>query len=211
MIASSPYKPGTSYPPTGSGYESDNPYTFYGTEDEKPFANVTQPARETAADRHFEQGVNAFAAGDYSKAVTYFHEAKNSAPSDVILPFAYIQALFANENYTEAARQLRATINKQPVGSEWAFYPRGLYTDDQILMSQIDSLLEKASSDSDLQLLAGYQLLGVHRFDEALEYLNNAQAGDRYNQVAVGKLLYVLNNLKTNYDVKNSDSEYLNK
>ncbi|OHB52834.1 MAG: hypothetical protein A2Y10_07920 [Planctomycetes bacterium GWF2_41_51] len=210
MVSSSPYQPNQPYPPTGSRYDNENPYT-YGSDDVEAFASITEPDSKTSADLYFEKGVNAFAAGNYRQAEVFFHQAKNSEPSDVILPFAYVQALFAQGEYEKASRQLREIIRRQPVGKEWVFYPRGLYTDDQILMNQIDQLISKASDNTDMQLLAGYQLLGVQKLELAMEYLNKAQAGDRFNQIAVGKLMYVLNNLKTNYEVKNSDSEYLYK
>jgi uncharacterized protein HemY len=139
-----------------------------------------------------------FAAGNYSKASDYFFQAKALAPSDVILPFAYVQSLFAEGKYVDAARNLRQVIDQQPTGSEWAFYPRGLYTDDEILMKQISKLLEQTGTNSDLQLLAGYQLLGVHQFDSAANYLNMA-ISDSDNQAAAGKLLFILDNLKANY------------
>lgn len=191
ITVSSPYKPGVAYPPTGSDYDNKNLYTYT-----QPFAYVSQPEDKTAADYYFEQGVNAFAAGDYRKAVVNFYQAKNSSPDDVILPFAYVQALFADGNYSKAAQQLRAALEKQPAGSEWAFYPRGLYTDDQILISQINQLASQTSLDTNLQLLLGYQLLGIQKLDEAQGYLSNASQ-DKYNNVAAGKLLIVLDNLKT--------------
>ncbi|OQA03108.1 MAG: hypothetical protein BWY69_00651 [Planctomycetes bacterium ADurb.Bin401] len=210
MVASTPYKPDEAYPPIGSKYDNDNPYTYYGSENE-PFAMVTSPEDKTSADQYFEKGVGAFAAGNYRQAEIFFYQAKSSEPEDIILPFAYVQAIFAQGEYDKAARQLRNIIDRQPVGREWVFYPRGLYTDDSILMKQIDQLVSKATDNPDLQLLAGYQLLGVQKLDLAMEFLNKAQAGSKFNQLSAGKLLYVLNNLNTNYEVRNSGSEYLYK
>ncbi|OHB55701.1 MAG: hypothetical protein A2Y12_12530 [Planctomycetes bacterium GWF2_42_9] len=175
-------------------------YTYKGSDyDYRSFGNVTEPAKQSSADKYFDQGVKLFAAQNYSKASDYFFQAKALAPSDVILPFAYVQSLFAEGKYADAARNLRQIIEQQPTGSEWAFYPRGLYTDNEILMKQIAKLLEQTGTNSDLQLLAGYQLLGIHQFDSALNYLSMAQAGDTNNQTAAGKLIFILENLKANY------------
>jgi len=205
--AQSPYNASEPYPATGSSH-TDNPYT-YGTNEYYGFANITEPAKETAVDKLFEQGVDAFTAGNYSRASEFFLEAKNNAPDDIILPFAYIQSLFAEEKYAQAARQLRDTINRQPVGSEWVFYPRGLYLDDDVLNKQIEKLAGNAENSSDLQLLAGYQFLGIHQFEESLDVLNKAQAGDKFNQIAVGKLMYILNSLKANYQTVSAGSQYI--
>jgi len=60
---------------------------------------------------------------------------------------------------------------------EGIFYPRGLYKKDEVLFDQIDKLSDSAaffSMDGDLQLLLGYQLIGVGRLDEAAETLRSA-------------------------------------
>jgi hypothetical protein len=175
----------------------DSSYQFSGNSNES-FADVATPVPQDSADRCFENGVNSFTAGDYRRAADYFFLAKAYAPTDDILPFSYVQALFAGGNYLTAAQNLRVSIERQPAERQWAFYPRGLYEDDNILTMQINTLISQASSNSDLQLLAGYQLLGVHRFDEALDYLNRAKFADSNNRVVVDKLIYILNNLKAN-------------
>ncbi|MEN6386364.1 MAG: hypothetical protein ABFD79_14355 [Phycisphaerales bacterium] len=206
MTADSPYQTGSNpYPATGNSYSNDNPYTYKeGNANYEPFANITEPAKQTSTDQYFQKGVELFAAGNYSRASDYFYQAKGNARSDVILPFAYIQSLFAEGKYPEAARNLRDTMDRQPAGSDWAFYPRGLYLDEKVLLSQIDKLVSQAGSNSELQLLAGYQLMGVGRYDEALDFLNKAQASDKNNQTAAGKLIFVLNNLKANYQTQNA-------
>jgi hypothetical protein len=173
----------------------DSSYQFntnsYGT-----FADIASPMPQDTTDRCFEQGVNYFAIGDYTKAADYFFLAKSYAPTDSILPYAYVQALFAAGNYSNAAQNLRTAMESQPISSHWAFYPRGLYKDDSVLTMQINTLVNQASFSSDYQLLAGYQLLGVGRFDEALVCLNSAKLADGRNQIACDKLIYILNNLK---------------
>jgi len=99
------------------------------------------------------------------------------APDDIILPFAYVQALFAVKSYPEAAEALREALEKISPETEGVFYPRGLYSDEEVLFEQIDKLSETAklyAFDADLQLLLGYQLLGVGDNDEAEQQLLKA-------------------------------------
>jgi len=176
--------------------------------DENTFADVRErlaaqaekkPAIETEADRYFEEAVKAFEDGDYGKAVEKFEEAVACEPDDIILPFAYVQGLFADEQYEKAAEQLRDALSNLTPDEEGVFYPRGLYPDDGILFEQIDRLAEKAelkSYDSDLQLLLGYQLLGISRFDQAVESLQRARLEWRNSDTAE-KLLELLEKIKT--------------
>jgi tetratricopeptide (TPR) repeat protein len=95
----------------------------------------------------------------------------------MVLPFAYVQALFADQQYSKAAKVLQEALSRLSPDQEGIFYPRGLYTNDDILFEQIERLEFKASLyplDTDLQLLLGYQLLGVNRLDQAIEPLQLA-------------------------------------
>lgn len=159
---------------------------------------VEGPEEETQADRLFDEGVKAFEAGDYPSAVDRFDEARQLEPDDVVLPFAYVQALFADEQYAEAVEVLREALSEVKPQEEGVFYPRGLYGDEKVLNEQIDRLAEAAQDelfDYDLQVLLGYQLLGVGRFDEAAEHLENAEA-DLDNRQAATLLLGLLEKLK---------------
>jgi tetratricopeptide (TPR) repeat protein len=136
-----------------------------------------EPDEVSLSDRYFEDAVKAFGAGDYDLAAETFAKAIEFAPDDMILPFAYCQALFAGEKYTEAAEVLRTALAKVSPEKEGVFYPRGLYAKDDVLLEQIGELAEKAelySFDGDLQLLLGYQLLGIGEIDEAVEPLRLA-------------------------------------
>jgi len=136
-----------------------------------------EPDQVSLSDRYFEDAVKAFGAGDYDLAAETFAKAIEFAPDDMILPFAYCQALFAGEKYTEAAEVLRTALAKVSPEKEGVFYPRGLYAKDDVLFAQIGELAEKAelySFDGDLQLLLGYQLLGIGEIDEAVEPLRLA-------------------------------------
>ncbi len=128
------------------------------------------PGAETKADLYFEDGVQAFEARDYEKAAEMFAEAVDLEPDDIVLPFTYVQALFAKQQYDLAAEVLREAILNIPADTEGIFFPRGLYPDDNILFEQIGRLAQRADSyqmDADLQLLLGYQLLGAGEFEQA--------------------------------------------
>jgi tetratricopeptide (TPR) repeat protein len=137
------------------------------------------PAAETTADVCFDQAVELFAQGKYEQAVFKLRVAMVLDPEDVILPFAYCQALFASGDYASAAAVLRRTLENQPEdeAQQTVYYPRGLYQDEKILHQQIDQLAEKAgleADNADYQLLLGYQLLGAGRLDEAITPLHKA-------------------------------------
>ena len=145
-----------------------------------------QPAEQTLADTRFEEGVKSFESGDYSTAATKFFAAMKLAPDDVILPFAYAQALFADRQYSAAAQVLRDAFKSMSPEKEGIFYPRGLYPDDDVLFAQIERLLDKLEQfgyDGDLQLLLGYHLLGIGEteyarrpLELASRHIQNAEA-----------------------------------
>jgi hypothetical protein len=151
--------------------------------DENTFADVRsrlaeqaakEPGQLTLADRYFENAVEAFAAADYASAANKLAEAFNIESDDLVLPFAYVQALFADRQYTQAAASLREALGRLGPDQKDVFFPRGLYSSDDILFEQIGRLAERAerdSSNTDLQLLLGYQLLGAGKFDRAAEQL----------------------------------------
>ena len=158
-----------------------------------------EPAEATLVDTYFEEAVKGFEAGNYDQAVARFARAMELAPNDMVLPFAYSQALLANRQYSQAAEVLRAAIAKVKPDKEGVFYPRGLYPKEELLLAQIDDLAEKAelfSSDADLQLLLGYQLLGIGQVDQALAPLMFA-GRDMVNAEAAGVLIKLLEKIKT--------------
>ncbi len=200
-------------------YYDDNPVvaagdTAYdvGVVDHTTFADVRErmaqqalePAEPTLADRYFEDAIGAFELNNYDRAAELFAQAMELAPDDMILPFAYCQALFAGERYTEAAAILRAALAKVTPEEEGVFYPRGLYSKDDILFEQMNQLAEKAelySFDGDLQLLMGYNLLGIGELDEAVEPLRLATL-DLENAPAATVLLNLLEKLRLEKAVK---------
>jgi hypothetical protein len=166
------------------------------------------PAPETTADVQFDEAVKAFEAGDYETAIENFSGAGQLAPDDMVLPFAYSQALFANEQYAEAAKTLRAALAQMSPEKEGVFYPRGLYSDDEVLFGQIERLSGKARQnnlDSDLQLLLGYQLLGIGESDKAVEALAAAAASrDPENAAAAKVLLDLVAKIKIDTESENA-------
>ncbi len=175
--------------------------------DENTFADVRErlaaqaamkPAPETPADRCFEDGVKAFEAGDYNTAADKFADALDLATDDMVLPFAYVQALFADQQYSKAVEVLREALSKLPPDKEGVFYPRGLYPDDDILFEQIGQLAAKVEldpSDEDLRLLSGYQLLGAGKLDQAVELLQQVSPNSE-NTAPAAKLLELLKKIR---------------
>jgi len=136
-----------------------------------------EPQEETLADRYFEKGVAAFEGGDYDLAALSFEDATRLEPEDMVLPFAYVQALLADQEYEKAAEILRSAVKELPPDQAGVFFPRGLYPDDEILFGHIDRLATQSKRNpynSDLQLLLGYQFLGVGKYDQAEEPLRKA-------------------------------------
>ena len=157
------------------------------------------PQEPTLADTYFEEAVDAFSAGQYNTASLKFAKAMELAPEDMVLPFAYAQALMASEQYSQAAEVLRGVLEKVSPEKEGVFFPRGLYTDETTLLAQIDRLANTAaqfSFDPDLQLLLGYQLLGIGQHDKAFEPLMKA-GKDLNNAKAAGVLMQLLEKLKS--------------
>ena len=195
-------------------YYDDNPisYQLTSTLESQYYDNIyQQPAEEpvgaTLADIYFEEAVKAFEESNYRLAIEKFAQAMELAPDDMILPFAYSQALFAAQRYTEAAEVLRSTLAKITSDKEGVFYPRGLYPKDEVLLAQLDMLTEKAELykfDADLQLLLGYQLLGVGQLDKAVTPLQNASL-DLVNTNAATILLGILEKIKAT-EVQNEEN-----
>jgi len=154
---------------------------------------AAEPDLATLADTYFEEAVKLFEEGSYAAAAEKFARAMEIAPDDVILPFAYSQALFANEQYSEAATVLRTALAKISSDEQTAFYPRGLYSDDDTLFDHVDRLSEKAdfyTFDADIQLLLGYHLLGIGELDAAVEPL--LKAGEDLTNAQASKVLLKL-------------------
>jgi tetratricopeptide (TPR) repeat protein len=182
--------------------DADGSYEQTRTVNPNIFENLADqtagPQEPTLADTYFEEAVDAFSAGQYNTAALKFAKAMELAPDDMVLPFAYAQALLASEQYSKSAEVLRGALEKVSPEKEGVFFPRGLYPDEKTLLAQIDRLAELASQfsfDPDLQLLLGYQLLGIGRHDEAVEPLMNA-GKDLKDAKAAGVLMQLLEKIK---------------
>ena len=172
--------------------------TFADVREKLAQQEAEEPMEVSLADTYFEDAVKAFEVDNYELAIEKFSEAMVLAPDDMILPFAYSQALFAHGQYHEAAEILRQSLAQVTPDKEGVFYPRGLYSDDNELFEQINLLVEKAelyNFDADLQLLLGYHLLGIGKLDEAAESLQYASL-DMENAVAATTLLNVLEKIR---------------
>jgi len=179
----------TTYQNTDSGYVSTGA---------TPAQKRPEPAPQTQADTKFEEGVKSFESGDYGVAADKFARAMELSPEDMILPFAYAQALFADEQYASAAVALRQALKKVTPDKEGVFYPRGLYADDDVLFKQIEKLMnkqEEAGDNADLQLLLGYHLLGTGETGYAREPLEQAGQSEK-NAEAARVLLQLLDKLE---------------
>ena len=190
-------------------YYNDAPQGEALNEAHKKFEQTppAEPSQESQTDRYFEQAVKAFEAADYATAAAKFRDARDREPGDIVLPFAYVQALFAGGEYEAAAAALREALMKASPEEEGVFFPRGLYPEDNILQQHIEQLTRATQldpSDSDLRLLLGYQLLGMNRLDEATEQLRIARTDDK-NSHSATVLIDLLEKLKK-ADSKSIDS-----
>lgn len=175
------------------------------TVDHNTFADIREkqqqqgPDSETLADTYFDAAVKAFEEGDYATAAERFADAMELAPEDMILPFAYLQALFANEKYTDAVGVLRLALAKVSPEEEGVFYARGLYEDEAVLIEQIERLSEAAEAEpynSDLQLLVGYHWLGIGETEQARDSLEKASQ-DTENAASASVLLGLVEKIAT--------------
>jgi len=190
-------------PRTIGGDNNYYTYNYYGNEgggtltpvDHTTFSDVreqmaqqpTEPDKQGPADAYFDRGVKAFEQGKYLEASEEFRIATALDQTDVVLPFAYAQALFAGGHYAGAADVLRLALERIDPKNTTIFYPRGLYKDEDALFQQIDALVEKAEKaldDADLQLLMGYHLLGIGEVQSALAPLERASFVEKNRKAA---------------------------
>ncbi len=167
-------------------YYNDNDNTAYAAElPSQP--EPAEPAIQTQADVRFENGVKIFETGDYDMAAKEFAAAMALSPEDVIMPFAYAQSLFAGERYAEAAGVIRQALEEMSPQEQGVYYPRGLYSEDDVLFGQIEKLLDRADAhgfNPDLELLLGYHLLGIGEPDYARGPLEEAAQDPRNTKAA---------------------------
>jgi hypothetical protein len=195
---------------------TDNPPNQIASVDENTFADVraklanqanAQPKPATAADTYFDEAVKAFEAGSYISAADKLSRAMALAPEDKVLPFAFAQSLIAIDNYTDAANVLKASLANLDPDKEGVYFPRGLYSSDDVLFAQVDKIEAQANaepSNGDLQLIAGYELMGIGENEKAFDYLQKAGQNLQDPRSAV-VLLEVLDKVNT-LDIQESDT-----
>ncbi|MBN2018918.1 MAG: hypothetical protein JW749_01695 [Sedimentisphaerales bacterium] len=172
--------------------------TFADVREKLAQQKAQEPTAQTNADTLFDEGVKAFEQGNYAEAELKFAQAIGLEPQDIILPFAYAQTMLAQGKYNQAADVLRLALQKSSPDKQGVYFPRGLYTDENLLMDQIDTLTTAAQSqpaDTNLQLLLGYQFLGIGEAEKAIVPLQNAKA-DPPNSAAAAMLLDLAEKIK---------------
>jgi len=188
-------------------YSSNNGSDGIVYADENTFADVRdrlaqqaeEPDAQTLADTYFENAVKAFENQEYQIAADWFEKAIDLATEDLILPFAYSQALIAAQNYSDAAEVLKIALEKIEPEKEAIFYPRGLYKDDETLYKQLEPLAQLAEDYPfryELQLLLGFQMFGIGELDAAEQYINAAAQMPEYKDATVA-MLKVLKKVRT--------------
>ena len=185
---------------TGRDYGTEKSYEAPAEKYEKPkeeYKKPDQPVPQTEAiqiGQHLSNIAAAFAKADYDQAVDRAAEALEDAPHNMPLLFIHSQSLFAGAQYTNAAEALRKALvytDKE----KGVFYSLGFYPDETILTSQIELLNVAAQAEpenADMQLLLGYQLLGISQYDAAREALEKAKTGEQ-NKGPAELLIDVLN------------------
>jgi tetratricopeptide (TPR) repeat protein len=160
-------------------------------------AAASQPANP--ADKLVDEGVKAFSAKDYATASEKFRSAVRLEPNDTVLPFMYAQALFANNEYEKSASVLDTVLTEMgPRQQRDVFYPRGLYSNETVLQSQIKNLERAVNMDpknADLHLLLGYHYLGTGRLDEARSTLAPA-LNDKLSALPAQALVNLIEQVK---------------
>ncbi len=145
-------------------------------------------------DRQLTNVADAFKTADYPRAVVMAKKALDADPENAVLAFAYVQSLFANTEYEQAADVLRDALEKLDPDTEDVFYLFGLYPDKDTLPEQIAQLTAAADDqprNADLQLLLGYELLGIGRYESAADAFEKAEY-ESSNRKAVTALREVL-------------------
>jgi hypothetical protein len=207
------------YPPDtnaqGQTYGSPAPYTDAPAgagqdEPQEPAEQGEEAVEYVEADQYLQDIADAFATRDYDKAARRASEGLSAEPDNPVLPFVHSQALFAGGNYSEAARVLREALRNVDVQNQGVFYSFGFYPDESALSKQIDRLTEAVGavpSRADLQLLLGYQLLGVGRYDDALKALRVAER-NHVNKEAAGIMIDVLEKARAAGPAPTPDGAY---
>jgi len=151
----------------------------------------TRPDEPTEADKLFDSAVKDFENTNYAAAAETLKVAVRMEPNDAVLPFAYAQALFANNEYEKAAAVVYTALAEFGPQQPEVFYPRGMYKDEDLLTAQIQNLERAVMMDPanvQMQLLLGYHFLGIGQYDKATIPLTVAQRDPRTKAPATALL-----------------------
>ena len=156
--------------------------------------NVEKP--EADPDREFARLVRlareAFAAGEYGRAVGFLDRAAAIKPADPLPHFLKAQALVATGQYAEAVAAIRDGMRLAPDWPAGGFRPRELYGANPGRFDADVAALRQALADNpgepSLQFLLGYQLWFGGNRAEAVELFRAADRGAKGNPL-VGRFL----------------------
>ena len=151
----------------------DGNYQQVSTVNSEIFENIAErtaePQEATLADVYFEEAVKAFEVAQYNTAALKFYKALELAPNDMILPFAYAQALLASEQYSKAAEVLRGALAKVSPEKEGVFFPRGvpIFENPELINTKEKGrMLAETFGDNDALLLRNHGIVTVGRTTE---------------------------------------------
>jgi hypothetical protein len=155
--------------------------------DEVVVANVQKPAPRALgradADRIAESGRNAFADGQYGRALEMFRRAAEIMPNEPSTHFLVSQAQFARGKYREAVAAIAVGLELRPDWSEARFVPRDLYwKKPAVFDDQLAALRQAATAfpdDPDLLFLLGHQLWFDGQHDEAKGFIQKARTAGK--------------------------------
>jgi tetratricopeptide (TPR) repeat protein len=184
---SNPYA--TSEPQTVYNYSQ--PITVYQTAPQADAAAPTQPAAAPAPSdetmKSFDAAREAFASGDYNKALDLANQALKAMPNDAAVHEFRALVLFAQQKYRDAAAVDYAVLSAGP-GWDWTTLS-GLYSDTSEYEKQLRALEEYSGSNpksADAHFLLAYHYMTAGHADAAAEQLklvkqlmpNDKLAGD---------------------------------
>lgn len=160
-------------------------YNYYydnsGAADYSTQGSAYTTTQQSQADTLFNEGVTAFSNQDYASAVAKLQAAVRLEPADTVMPFAYAQALFASNQYEQASAVIATTLAQMTPYTPEVSFPGGMYSDHNVLVSQVDNLKRAVLMDpanANLQMLYGYELIGLGRLDDARTALNVAKTNE---------------------------------
>jgi hypothetical protein len=129
--------------------------------------------------RLLDLGRDAFATGEYGRAVQRFRQATVVSPREPVAHFLLAQSLVALGKYGDAANSIHAGLTLQPEWPTFRFRPIELYAanvaDYADHLRRLDEVLRQRPDDAVLLFLNAYQLWFDGRREEARQLFQRAQ------------------------------------